>query len=123
MTALYLEWVEKAEGDFHTALREYRARKHPNYDAACFHAQQCIEKYLKACLQKRKVHFPKTHDLNLLLDLMLPHQAFWEVFRDELKMIRPMRLKFAIPVNQPQKRMPGKWFAFYEGSAKSFETC
>lgn len=41
------EWIKKAEGDFQTALREERARKQPNYDAACFHAQQSIEKYLK----------------------------------------------------------------------------
>ena len=46
MTRLTLEWTAKAEGDFHSCLRESRARKHPNYDSACFHAQQCIEKYL-----------------------------------------------------------------------------
>jgi HEPN domain-containing protein len=40
--------VTKAEGDFLTAGRELRARKSPNYDAVCFHAQQCAEKYLKA---------------------------------------------------------------------------
>ena len=40
------EWIAKAEGDFTTALREHRARKSPNYDAACFHAQQCAEKHL-----------------------------------------------------------------------------
>lgn len=48
MNPLTVEWVNKAEGDFTTALRELRARKSPNYDAACFHAQQCVEKYLKA---------------------------------------------------------------------------
>ena len=46
------EWVDKAEGDFTTASREWRARKCRNHDAVCFHAQQCIEKYLKALLQK-----------------------------------------------------------------------
>ena len=38
-----LEWIDKAEGDFTTALMSYRARKQPNNDAACFHAQQCAE--------------------------------------------------------------------------------
>jgi len=28
------KWVAKAEGDFLTAQREYRARKSPNYDSA-----------------------------------------------------------------------------------------
>ncbi len=48
MNALMTEWIAKAEGDYATAGRELRARRHPNYDAACFHAQQTAEKYLKA---------------------------------------------------------------------------
>jgi len=48
MNELVNEWLRKAEGDFNSALREYRARKFPNYDASGFHAQQCIEKYIKA---------------------------------------------------------------------------
>jgi hypothetical protein len=33
MNPLTLEWIEKAEGDFLTAGREFRARNAPNYDA------------------------------------------------------------------------------------------
>jgi HEPN domain-containing protein len=47
-------------------LRELRARKSPNYDAACFHAQQCVEKYLKARLQEAGIVFTKTHNLIFL---------------------------------------------------------
>jgi HEPN domain-containing protein len=50
MTPLTREWIDKAEGDFATARREIRVRQAPNYDAVCFHAQQCVEKYLKARL-------------------------------------------------------------------------
>lgn len=63
MKPLTREWVEKAEGDFATASRELRARKSPNYDTACFHAQQCIEKYLKARLQEADIAFGRTHNL------------------------------------------------------------
>lgn len=63
MNPLTLEWVEKAEGDFITATREYRARKAPNFDAACFHAQQMAEKYLKAVLQEYAYPIPRTHSL------------------------------------------------------------
>jgi len=63
MIALVNEWIQKAEGDFISALREYRARKFPNFDAAGFHAQQCIEKYMKALLQRQNVRFEKIHDL------------------------------------------------------------
>ena len=61
------EWIVKAEGDYASALREFRARKNPNYDSACFHAQQCVEKYLKGIMQGRNIPFGKTHDLCLLL--------------------------------------------------------
>jgi len=40
MNPLVAEWIAKAEGDFVSALREFRARKQPNYDSACFHARQ-----------------------------------------------------------------------------------
>lgn len=35
-----------------------------------FHAQQAVEKALKAWLAVLGVQFPKTHDLKLLLDLL-----------------------------------------------------
>ena len=62
MNPLTLEWIEKAEGDLHTALRELRARKFQNYDAVCFHAEQVAEKYLKAYLQDSSINVPKTHN-------------------------------------------------------------
>ena len=45
MKPLTREWVEKAENDWGSLNREIRARKNPNYDAACFFAQQCVEKF------------------------------------------------------------------------------
>ena len=77
MTPLTQEWVDKAEGDFLTAGREFRARKVPNYDAACNHAQQCAEKYLKARLQEASLYFPFTHDIATLLQLVLPVEPSW----------------------------------------------
>ena len=72
MNLLTLEWIEKAEGDFATAQRELRARKLPNYDAVCFRAQQCAEKYLKAMLQEAGIVFGKTHNLIILFELFTP---------------------------------------------------
>jgi HEPN domain-containing protein len=62
MNLLTQEWISKAEGDFASSGRELRARKDPNYDSACFHAQQCAEKYLKAayaaCKEVRQPPYP-----------------------------------------------------------------
>ena len=33
----------------------------------CFHAQQAVEKFLKAFLVFHNIDFPKTHDLDFLL--------------------------------------------------------
>ena len=81
MTPVLREWVAKAEGDFHSCEREICARRRPNHDSACFHAQQCVEKYLKARLQAANIAFPKTHDLEELLDLLLPLEPEWELLR------------------------------------------
>jgi HEPN domain-containing protein len=81
MNKLTAEWVEKAEGDYATTRRELRARLQPNYDAACFHAQQTAEKYLKAFLQEQGVAFPKTHNLIELLELCIPLDATFDTIR------------------------------------------
>jgi len=69
MKPLTREWVEKAENDWGSLRREIRARKNQNYDAACFFAQQCVEKYIKARLVEANVYFKKVHDLSYLLGL------------------------------------------------------
>ncbi len=97
MKPLTLEWVDKAEGDFVTAQRELRARKSPNYDAACFHAQQCAEKYLKARLQEVGTAFSKTHDLANLLALVLPAEPAWAVMKADLDILTA----FAVDVRYP----------------------
>jgi HEPN domain-containing protein len=39
----------------------------------CFHAQQAIEKCLKAVLLCHRIEFRRTHDLQLLADLLSEH--------------------------------------------------
>jgi HEPN domain-containing protein len=39
-------------------------------DTVAFHAQQCVEKYLKALLVVDGIDFPRTHSLSVLLDLV-----------------------------------------------------
>lgn len=64
------EWRQKAEGDFLTAARELRVTERPNYDAVCFHAQQCVEKLMEALLTLRGQQPPCTHDLVRLNELL-----------------------------------------------------
>jgi HEPN domain-containing protein len=85
MNDLVKQWFEKAEGDYSTAVREFRARKRPNYDAVCFHSQQCIEKYLKGVLQLHGIPFDKTHDLAVLLKACLTKYPLWAANRDDME--------------------------------------
>jgi HEPN domain-containing protein len=91
------EWVEKAEGDIYTARRELAAKRHQNYDAVCFHAQQCVEKYLKASLIEAEITFPKTHDVEDLLNRALALDSTWDQFRGEIQQLASMAVEVRYP--------------------------
>ena len=97
MKRLTREWIQKAEADFQTVQRELRARKHPNLDGACFHAQQCVEKYLKARLQESDIPIPKTHDLARLLDLLKGVEPLWEPMRPACDRLTVFAVRFRYP--------------------------
>jgi HEPN domain-containing protein len=96
------EWVDKAEGDFTTAQRELRARKKPNYDAVCYHAQQSTEKYLKAWLQENGIIIPKTHDLVQLLSLC-PENMGLHSLRDGFSKLSAYAVEFRYPGENADK--------------------
>lgn len=60
--------LRKAEGDVEV-VRALAANPSIADDAIGFHAQQAIEKALKAVLAIHGVQFPRTHDLGFLLEL------------------------------------------------------
>lgn len=66
MNELRDEWIRKADED--AAVAEW-ASGAGHYDAACFHAQQVVEKYLKALLVVQGRDFPMSHALRPLFDL------------------------------------------------------
>ena len=86
MNPLTLEWIEKAEGDYRTAKWGQQAPD-PVHDSICFHAQQCIEKYLKAWLQEANMPAPRTHNLEDLLALIVPTLPAWHHWQPDFKII------------------------------------
>lgn len=108
MKALTAEWVEKAEGDLHSCLREVRARQHPNPDSACFQTQQCAEKYLQARLQEAGLAFPKTHDLLDLLSRLLAVEPAWTTLNPQLTQLVNYASFSAIRASRPARPTPGK---------------
>lgn len=99
MTPLAREWVEKAEGDFLVAVQIMRRKKQRVYDAACFHCQQAVEKYLKARLTEAGLQFPRTHDLPTLLLILLPVEPLWKSYETAAKSLTDYAVNFRYPGN------------------------
>lgn len=112
MNPLTSEWVQKAEGDFVSAQRLHEGQD-PVYDVICFLVQQCIEKYLKAWLQEVGIPFSKTHDLETLLDLIVPSVPAWRVWCDDFSTIS----EYAV-----DPRYPGK-FATATEAQEAMKIC
>ena len=66
------EWIDKADADLHVAEQmageaavNLRVR-----EIVGFHCRQAAEKYLKALPTRHQIEFPKTHDLQVLLEFV-----------------------------------------------------
>lgn len=70
--SLVREWIEKAEADLEVARRmaAEAAASVRIREIVGFHCQQAAEKYLKALLTGYQIEFPKTHDIQALLQLV-----------------------------------------------------
>jgi HEPN domain-containing protein len=97
MNEVLSEWIAKAEGDFATASRELVVPDDPNYDAVCFHAQQCIEKYIKTLLIAKGVTPPKLHDLVELHRLIVPECPEWQWPLEDLRLLSRSAVLFRYP--------------------------
>jgi HEPN domain-containing protein len=93
------QWVVKAEHDLRIAEHALTLREECPMDMVCFHAQQCVEKYLKALLVLQGDDVPRTHDLAEVVALMPPvmREAFSTM---DLEALTP----YAV-----EGRYPGEW--------------
>jgi HEPN domain-containing protein len=97
MNAEVREWIRKAKEDYSVAIREMRVRRDPAYNAVCFHAQQCLEKYLKATLAKGGKPFSRTHDLDVLLNDCLGQYPMWAAMQADMKRLSRYAVQFRYP--------------------------
>jgi HEPN domain-containing protein len=74
LLAVVREWVTKAENHLKTAAHTIKLGERCPTDTVCLHAQQCVEKYVKAVLVLEGTDFPKTHDLEELV-VMVPERS------------------------------------------------
>jgi len=93
-------WVERAEEDFELVRTSLR-RKKPFAASACFHAQQCAEKYMKALLVSKGADFPKTHDLLLLNNFCSNAGLFLEINPKFLNTLTDFAVRTRYPGEEP----------------------
>ncbi|OIN92084.1 MAG: DNA-binding protein [Anaerolineae bacterium CG03_land_8_20_14_0_80_58_20] len=79
-------WIDHAEDDANAAGKLLRGKK-PSIYGACFHAQQCAEKYMKALLVVKGKRFPMIHDLVTINDLLQRAGINMEVSENDLGLL------------------------------------
>ncbi|MBF0603915.1 MAG: HEPN domain-containing protein [Nitrospirae bacterium] len=62
--------------------------------SACFHAQQAVEKYIKAVLFQNQIEFRRTHDLTVLTRLLEANRITSPVPDGRLKTLNPCAVDF-----------------------------
>jgi len=72
------KWVAKAGSDIRSAEILLNNAENPPTDAICFHAQQAVEKLLKAYLTSVDIKAGKTHDILSLLELCIEKDKEFE---------------------------------------------
>jgi HEPN domain-containing protein/predicted RNase H-like HicB family nuclease len=95
-----LAWVARAEEDYALARSALRRRVPLTYGAT-FHAQQCVEKYIKALLVARGQPFPRTHDVVALSELCHQNGIIISVDLASLERLAAMPYRYVIQVRTP----------------------
>jgi HEPN domain-containing protein len=95
-----LAWMQRAEEDWLLARSALR-RKVPLIYGTTFHAQQCVEKYLKALLLSCRQAFPRTHDLIALYDLCVRNSISIPVDQDKLERLAAYAVQVRYPGEDP----------------------
>ncbi|NPV75200.1 MAG: HEPN domain-containing protein [Anaerolineae bacterium] len=72
-------------------------RKNPNFDAVCFHAQQAVEKYLKAVFQESGAMIPRVHSLIELLALISTNDASFLLIQGNANVLEGYAVQFRYP--------------------------
>jgi HEPN domain-containing protein len=109
------KWILKAENDLKIAKDEILT-ENPATDAICFHAQQCVEKYLKAYLSFIDKPFGKTHDIALLIELCIEDNKEFNSLYD---MMANKLTRYAVEIRYPDDF----YFPSLEEAKEAIEIC
>lgn len=90
------QWVQRAKNDLKNAEHTLKLDDECPLDTVCFHAQQCVEKLLKAVLTFHGIVFPKSHDLTEL-HALIPKPILENIDVSELAEMNPYAVETRYP--------------------------
>jgi len=96
MKEIAKEWVKKAEEDYKTSKILLNVEEF-SPSIVGFHAQQCVEKYLKAFLANNDIAPPKIHDLVRLNVICVSIAPDFEILANSLDFLNPFSVEFRYP--------------------------
>jgi HEPN domain-containing protein len=111
------KWVRKAEDDL-IGARKLASGQPPLHDLVCFHCEPSAEKYLKALLIDRGVAPPRTHDLLVLLTLLLPLEPTLKSLRRRLTALTRYAVEFRYPIRRADRRKAQAALRYAESARK-----
>ena len=94
-------WIDHAEDDANAAGKLLRGKK-PSIYGACFHAQQCAEKYMKALLVVKGKRFPMIHDLVTINNLLQRAGINMEVSENNLALLSSYAVRARYSGERPE---------------------
>jgi HEPN domain-containing protein len=101
LRSLVRQWTAKADQDFEAAIHllEESGRF---AETIGFLSQQSVEKYLKAVLIRRRIEFPRTHDIHKLLQLVATVDAEMAASLADADLLTPFGVEVRYPVTNPR---------------------
>ena len=98
---LVRQWIAKAEQDL--AAAEVLLKSETGLHAVvAFHAQQTVEKFLKAILVRHQIYFPKTHDIGRILDLVASREPATALALQDSAQLTPFGADVRYPGDVPE---------------------
>jgi HEPN domain-containing protein len=99
MTTLDLakEWLRYAKSDLNTAKHMFNDVYPKENEISCYHAQQCAEKSLKACIIAREKNLPFIHDLVEIIKLCTAHEASFSTIQPYCVSLNPYGVQVRYP--------------------------
>lgn len=112
---LIQRWLRKADQDL--ALAERVVHDEQFREAVGFHAQQAVEKYVKAVLVLSQLEFPKTHDIEKLLNVLDERNPALARELRPAEWLTPFGVEARYPSDAPEMR-PGEEIEAIETARK-----